>query len=92
MKNDTQNLIACVVKYIAPNNYRGSQIKISLPRFEETLIISYKHEARDVEDGAVKFFSEKNLFPTARACGPDHSTILLFSFDSTNALLDLFRK
>jgi hypothetical protein len=91
-KSEAQNLIAMSVKYIGPTDYRGSRIKMSLPRFEESLTISYDYEAKDAEDGAVKFLENSGLFPVARACGSDHIAILLFSFDSTDALLSLFRK
>jgi len=90
--NTVQNLIACTVKYIGPTDYRGSRIKMSLPRFEETLTIPYNYEARDAEQGAVIFLTDNGCEPIARACAADHSTILLFSFDSTDSLLSLFRK
>jgi hypothetical protein len=87
-----KNLLLVTVKYIGPTDYRGSRIKMSLPRFEESLTISYDYEAKDAEAGAVKFLESKGLVPTARACGTDHSAILLFSFSDANSLLSLFRK
>jgi hypothetical protein len=65
---------------------------MSLPRFEETLTIPYNYEAKDAEDGAAKYLAAHGLVPVARACGADHSAILLFSFDTTDALLSVFRK
>lgn len=88
----TQNLLAVIVKYSGPTDYRGSRIKLSLPRFGESKRISYNYEARDAEDGAVKFLATKGIAPIARACGSDNSAILLFSFDSCDALLEIFRK
>ena len=90
--NTVQNLIAVSVKYIGPTDYRGSRIKMSMPRFEETLTIPYNYEARDAEQGAVMYLSDNGCDPIARACGADHSATLLFSFDSTDSLLSLFRK
>jgi hypothetical protein len=91
-KTEAQNLIAMSVKHIGPTDYRGSRIKMSLPRFEESLTISYDYDAKDAEDGAVKFLESKGLAPIARACGTDHSAILLFSFSDADTLLSLFRK
>jgi hypothetical protein len=91
-KTETQNLVAMTVRYIGPTDYRGSRIKMNLPRFEESLTISYDYETKDAEDGAVRFLENSGIFPIARACGADYSAILLFSFDSTDALLSLFRK
>jgi hypothetical protein len=91
-KTEAQNLIAMTVRYIGPTDYRGSRIKMNLPRFEEALTIPYDYEAKGAEDGAVRFLENSGLVPFARACGADHSAILLFSFDSTDALLALFRK
>jgi hypothetical protein len=91
-QTNTKNLIACTVKYIGPTDYRGSRIKMSLPRFEETLTIPYNYEARDAEQGAAIFLADNGCEPIARASGADHSAILLFSFDATDSLLSLFRK
>jgi hypothetical protein len=88
----TQNLIACTVRYIGPTDYRGSRIKISLPRFEENITIPYNYEAKDAEEGATMYLADNGCEPIARACGVDHSVILLFSFDATDSLLSLFRK
>jgi hypothetical protein len=90
--NTTQHLIAITVRYIGPTDYRGSRIKMSLPRFEETLTIPYNYEARDAEQGASMFLADNGCEPIARACVADHSAVLLFSFDSTDSLLSLFRK
>jgi hypothetical protein len=87
-----QNLLLVTVKYIGPTNYRGSRIKLSLPRFKESLTIPYNYEARDAEQGAAMYLAENGCEPIARACGADHSAILLFSFDATDSLLSLFRK
>jgi hypothetical protein len=91
-QTNTQNLIACTIKYIGPTDYRGSRIKMSLPRFDETLTIPYNYEATDAEEGAVMYLASNGCEPIARACGADHSVILLFSFDTTDSLLSLFRK
>lgn len=88
----TQNLIAVTVRYVGPTDYRGSRIKISLPRFEERRCIPYDYEAKDAEDGAVRFLQNSGCEPVARACGPDHSSIILFSFAQVDALLSVFRK
>ena len=90
--NTTQHLIAVTVRYIGPTNHRGSRIKLNLPRFEESLTISYDYTKKDAEDGAVKHLAAHGLVPVARACGADHSAILLFSFDIADALLSVFRK
>ena len=87
-----QHLIACTVRYIGPTNHRGSRIKLSLPRFNESLTISYDYTARDAEAGAVKFLASKGLAPVARACGTDHTAILMFTFEDVDSLLSLFRK
>lgn len=92
MSTNTQNLIAVVVKYLAPTDYRGSRIKMSLPRFGESRSIAYDYEARDAEDGATRFLRDNGCEPVARACGADHAAILLFSFDQVDALLSVFRK
>ena len=91
-KSEAQNLVACTVRYIGPTNYRGARIKLNLPRFGESLTISYDYTARDAEAGAVKFLESKGIAPLARACGSDYSAILLFSFSDADTLLSLFRK
>jgi hypothetical protein len=91
-KSEAQNLVACSVRYIGPTNCRGSRIKLNLPRFDESLTISYDYTARDAEAGAVKFLESNGLAPIARACGADHSAILLFSFSDADSLLSLFRR
>jgi len=88
----TQNLIACTVKYIGPTDYRGSRIKMSMPRFDETLTIPYNYEAKDAEECAAMFLSDNGCEPVARACGADYSAILLFNFSDADSLLSLFRK
>jgi hypothetical protein len=65
---------------------------MNLPRFEETLTIPYNYEAKDAEEGAAMYLADNGCDPIARACGADHSVILLFSFDATDSLLSLFRK
>ena len=85
-----QNLLAVTVRYIGPTNHRGSRIKLDLPRFEERLTISYNYEVRDAEAGALVFFEKHRFTPVARACGHDHSAILLFNFDDCDRLLALF--
>lgn len=90
--NTAQNLVAVVVKYVGPTDYRGSRIKMSLPRFGESRSISYDYESRDAEDGAARFLRNNGCEPVARACGADHAAILLYSFDQLDALLAVFRK
>jgi hypothetical protein len=82
-----KNLLLVTVKYIGPTDYRGSRIKLTLPRFGEVKRISYNYEARDAEEGAVRFFASKGLAPVFRACGPDSSAVLLFEFGHVDALI-----
>ena len=89
--NKMKNLLLVTVKYIGPTDYRGSRIKLTLPRFGKVKRISYNYEARDAEDGAVQFFATKGLVPVARACGEDCAH-LLFDFDTTDILLSVFSK
>jgi hypothetical protein len=87
----TQNLLLVTVKYIGPTDYRGSRIKLTLPRFGEVKRISYNYEARDAEDGAVQFFASKGLAPVFRACGEDCAH-LLFDFEHADSLIAIFGK
>ena len=87
----TQNLLLVTVKYVGPTDYRGSRIKLTMPRFSKVKRISYNYEARDAEDGAVQFFEVKGLAPVSRACGEDCAH-LLFSFDHADALVAIFSK
>lgn len=91
MNTEPKNLLAVTVRYIGPTNHRGSRIKLSLPRFDESLMIPYDYECNNADDGAIKFLASKDLHPIAQAEGSDHA-ILLFSFDSCKPLLSLFRK
>ena len=90
-KAEAQNLILVTVKYVGPTDYRGSRIKLTLPRFGETKRISYNYEARDAEEGAVLFLAGKGLAPIARACGEDCAH-LLFSFEHVDALVAALSK
>ena len=83
----TQNLLLVTVKYIGPTDYRGSRIKMSLPRFGEAKTISYDYDGRDAEEGAVRYLASKGLAPIARACGPDGSAVLIFEFEHVDALI-----
>jgi hypothetical protein len=82
----TQNLIACTVRYIGPTNNRGSRIKMDLPRFGASRVIPYNYEARDAENGAVAWLAENGIVPVARACGKDMCAILLLSFQDIKTL------
>lgn len=81
-----ENLIALTVRYIGPTNNRGSRIKMDLPRFGATRVISYNYEKRDAEDGAVAWLAENGIVPVSRACGKDMSAILLISFQDIKTL------
>jgi hypothetical protein len=81
-----ENLIAITVRYIGPTNNRGSRIKMDLPRFGATRVISYNYEKRDAEEGAVAWLAENGIVPVARACGKDMSAILLISFQDMKTL------
>lgn len=81
-----ENLIALTVRYIGPTNNRGSRIKMDLPRFGATRVISYRYEKRDAEDGAVAWLAENGIAPVARACGKDGAAILLLSFQDIKTL------
>ena len=86
-----KNLLLVTVKYIGPTDYRGSRIKLTLPRFGEVKRISYNYEVRDAEEGAVQFFASKGLVPVFRACGEDCAH-LLFDFEHTDSLVAIFGK
>jgi hypothetical protein len=86
-----KNLLLVTVKYLGPTDYRGSRIKLTLPRFGEVKRIPYNYEARDAEEGAVQFFATKNLAPVFRACGEDCAH-LLFDFEHADSLAAIFGK
>jgi hypothetical protein len=82
-----KNLLLVNVKYIGPTDYRGSRIKITLPRFGESKTIPYDYDGRDAEEGAVRYLASKGIAPMARACGPDGSAVLLFEFEHVDGLI-----
>lgn len=90
-KTEAQNLLLVTVKYIGPTDYRGSKIKLSLPRFGETKRIPYNYDGRDAEEGAVLYLASKGLAPVARACGEDCAH-LLFDFAHVDALVAALSK
>lgn len=81
-----ENLIALTVRYIGPTNNRGSCIKMDLPHFGATRVISYNYAKRDAENGAVVWLSKNGITPLARAYGEDGSVILLISFQDIKTL------
>jgi hypothetical protein len=82
-----KNFLLVTVKYISPTGYRGSRIKLTLPRFGESKAIPYDYDGRDAEEGAVRYLASKGIAPIARACGPDGSAMLLFDFEHVDALI-----
>lgn len=85
-----ENTIAVLVNYVGATNTKGARIKLTLPLYERRAWLSYNYEERDAEAGALRHFTQANLYPIARACNGSQ-VILLFSFADIDAVRGLFK-
>jgi hypothetical protein len=80
MTTTTQHLIAVVVKYLGATSFRGSRVKLSLPRFKASKTISYDYSFNSSEDIAEAYLNKNGIVPVGEAdLGDEH--LFLLSWD-----------
>ena len=73
-----QNLHAFKITYLGATNTRGSRVKITSLRFEQSKLLSYNNEDRDSTETAKKYL-EANGYPIIGQAEDKHGMILLSS-------------
>lgn len=61
MTTQINNLHAFTIKYLGATNTKGSRIKITSERFEQSITISYNHEFNSAIDCALAYLLNKGF-------------------------------
>ena len=59
--NDLKNYHLLSVKYLGATNYRGSRVKITSDRFEQSVTIPYDYEENTIAGMAQKYLESKGF-------------------------------
>jgi hypothetical protein len=61
MKTNLDRKLAVICKYIGPSNVKGSRVKMTLPIWKKSKVISYNHELDNISDMAAAWLAENGV-------------------------------
>jgi len=64
-----ENFHLITVKYLPATNTRGSRVKLTSTRFEQSVIIGYDHAKNNIEDIAVDYLKQNGHVIAGKADG-----------------------
>jgi len=88
--SETEHLIAIIVKWHGPTNFKGARVSLTLPHWENKRVsFSYDHAARSMVDNAREWLASRSVEPsTILSLGQEY--VLGVSFAQVNAVLAVF--
>ena len=89
-QNETEHLIAIIVKWHGPTNFKGARVSLTLPHWENKRVsFSYDHASRSMVDNATQWLASRSVEPsTLLSLGQEY--VLGVSFAQVNAVLAAF--